>query len=67
MSVLPGYRGKGRGTKLLNHLLNAAAEEFIAVSLSVSLTNPARRMYGRAVFEPVGEPEGGSVTMVKNF
>ena len=65
VSVLPGRRGRGVGTALLRHLLGAAAGRFGAVSLSVSVTNPARRLYEREGFMAVGPPEGGSVVMVR--
>lgn len=64
MAVLPGHRGAGLGTLLLSRLLAEAAEHYRAVSLSVSSSNPAQRLYRRAGFTPVGRPEGGSVTMV---
>ena len=65
MSVLPGRRGRGTGTALLRRLLSVAAEPFAAVSLSVTVTNPARRLYEREGFTAVGAPDGGSVVMVR--
>lgn len=67
MALLPKHRGRGKGTMLLRHLLSTAAECHDAVSLSVSVRNPARRLYEREVFIAVSEPEGGSITMVKKF
>lgn len=67
MSIVPAHRGRGIGTELLRRLLSDAERAFEAVSLSVSESNPARRMYERAGFVHVGEPDGGSVTMVKRF
>jgi GNAT superfamily N-acetyltransferase len=67
MSVLPGYRGGGVGTRLLRRLLAAAAKRFGAVSLSVSKSNPALRLYVREGFVPVSEPKDGSIAMVKRF
>jgi ribosomal protein S18 acetylase RimI-like enzyme len=67
MALLPKYRGRGLGTRLLRHLLSTAAERYDAVSLSVSVSNPARRLYEREGFTPVSEPDGGSITMVKKF
>ena len=67
MSLLPGYRGRGLGTALLRRLLSEAERESDAVSLSVSESNAARRLYERSGFVVAGEPEGGSVTMVKRF
>ena len=67
MSLLPGYRGRGIGTVLLHRLLTEAAREADAVSLSVSESNPARRLYERFGFVVVGEPEGGAVKMLKRL
>jgi len=67
MSLLPSHRGRGIGTALLRRLLAAAAHESEAVSLSVSESNAALRLYERFGFVVVGEPEGGSVTMVKSL
>lgn len=67
MSLLPSHRGRGIGTALLRRLLAAAAHESEAVSLSVSESNSALRLYERFGFVVVGEPEGGSVKMVKRL
>lgn len=67
MAVLPGLRGRGVGTTLLRCLLSAAQARFPAVSLSVSESNPARRLYEREGFAPVGAAQGGSITMMKRF
>lgn len=67
MSLLPEYRGRGIGTKLLRQLLANAGKRFDAISLSVSVTNPARRLYEREGFAAVGTPENGSITMIKQF
>lgn len=65
MSVLPGHRRRGVGTMLLRSLLSLAEERFPAVSLSVSESNPARRLYEREAFISIGESEGGSMKMVR--
>ncbi|MCH8549950.1 MAG: GNAT family N-acetyltransferase [Balneolaceae bacterium] len=67
MSVLPGYRGQGIGTLLLHRLLETAESRFKAISLSVSISNPALRLYKRTGFIEVSEPENGTITMVKTF
>ena len=67
MSVLPGHRGRGVGTKLLRRLLAAAEERWDAVSLSVSESNPARRLYERERFTTVRAPGDGSITMIRQF
>jgi ribosomal protein S18 acetylase RimI-like enzyme len=53
VAVMPGYRGQGIGTRLLSALLDAAAERYDAVSLSVQADNPALRLYRRLGFEVV--------------
>jgi ribosomal protein S18 acetylase RimI-like enzyme len=53
IAVLPEHRGKGIGTHLLNHHLEAAQKTYEAVSLSVSPKNPVRRLYERLSFEVV--------------
>ncbi len=67
MAMLPGHRGQGIGTKLLQRVLEAASQRFPAVSLSVTTSNPARRLYGRFGFADVGEPEGDSIVMLRRF
>lgn len=66
MAVLPGHRGRGLGTQLLERLLEAATDSTDAVSLSVSTNNPALRLYQRFDFTPVGAPEGGSLRMIRH-
>lgn len=67
ISVLPGHRGRGLGTAMLSALLEMAAMRFPAVSLSVSTSNPAVRLYRRFGFRTAGEPDTHSLTMVKRF
>jgi ribosomal protein S18 acetylase RimI-like enzyme len=62
LAVVPDYRGQGVGTRLLECLLRAADERHGAVSLSVSASNPALRLYRRFGFAVVGEG-GPAVTM----
>jgi GNAT superfamily N-acetyltransferase len=66
MAVVAEHRGRGVGTRLLARLVEAAGEEFAALSLSVSAGNPARRLYERFGFEEVGT-DGDSVTMRKKL
>jgi GNAT superfamily N-acetyltransferase len=48
IGVVPGWRGRGIGGRLLSALLAAAREAGChAVSLSVEESNPARRLYRR--------------------
>lgn len=54
MAVLPEYRNKGIGNKLLQLFLNEAKRRgYRAVSLSVDKRNPAKRLYDRAGFTVV--------------
>ncbi len=61
IAVLPEYRGQGVGTQLLIHLL-ASAYGQSSISLSVSVDNPALRLYERFGFEVVSKSDG-SLTM----
>jgi ribosomal protein S18 acetylase RimI-like enzyme len=61
IAVLPEYRGRGIGTQLLVHLLESGCG-YSTVSLSVSVGNPAIRLYERFGFEVVGD-NGVSLTM----
>jgi len=63
MSVLPDHRNRGLGTQMLRSLLAVAAEQYDAVSLSVSESNSARRLYEREGFTAIGESQEGSLTM----
>jgi len=63
IAVLPAWRGRGTGSSLLRGLLvDARTAGFAAVSLSVELDNPARRLYRDLGFERV-EQHQGSWTM----
>ena len=64
IALLPAYRAKGLGSALLEALFEAAKETYPAISLSVSIDNPARRLYERMGFIPLRQ-EGDSLTMLK--
>ena len=66
VAVVPDCRGQGIGTRLLSTLLDAAAERYDAVSLSVQADNPALRLYQRLGFEVV-EDGGTWFTMRKQL
>jgi len=51
VAVVPEYRGKGIGTRLLSHLLRTTESRYPSLSLSVSPDNPALRLYNRLGFE----------------
>jgi ribosomal protein S18 acetylase RimI-like enzyme len=62
IALQPTARGQGVGTQLMLKMLAAAREKYPALSLSVSVENPARRLYQRLGFETVGQT-GASLTM----
>lgn len=64
IALKPAYRGQGVGTILLRKLFAAASHP--TLSLSVSPTNPAKRLYERLGFMIVGE-YGGSLVMCKQL
>ncbi|WP_216349346.1 GNAT family N-acetyltransferase [[Limnothrix rosea] IAM M-220] len=64
IAVLPEYRGQGVGTQLLTHLF-ASELGRLSVSLSVSVGNPAVRLYERFGFEIIRK-SNGSLTMKRN-
>ena len=53
IAVRPEYRGKGMGSRMLEALLLAAGQKFQRISLSVSIGNPAERLYRRFGFEEI--------------
>ena len=71
IAVVPSCIGRGIGAQLLEYLLNAAAQVYPAVYLSVRATNPARRLYERFGFVVIGEMTnrvgGRSFHMRKSF
>ena len=66
IAMLPGYRGRGLGSRLMTALLASAAERYKAVSLSVSPDNAAKNLYERMGFVQV-DVDGDALTMVKRF
>lgn len=66
IAVLPAYRRRGIGTRLLTQLFETASERFSAVSLSVDAANPAYRLYRRLGFETI-ETRGDSLTMKRTL
>ncbi len=54
ITLLPRYRGAGRGTRVLRSLLAEAAAAGCDVQLEVRLDNPARRLYTRLGFRTMG-------------
>jgi len=66
IAVLPAYRGRRIGTRLLERLLDAARERGQDLCLSVQADNAARRLYERMGFVTLAE-EGGALTMVRRW
>ncbi|GAB4584305.1 N-acetyltransferase family protein [Nocardia sp. IFM 10818] len=73
IGVVPGLRGVGLGTALLDAVIVEARLHYPGVSLSVRVSNPALRLYQRAGFvevpgtEVVDRSGGTSITMVLRF
>ena len=57
IALLPEYRGKGVGSKLIRALLDEAEQERMPVRIHVERFNPALRLYRRLGFKVV-EDEG---------
>lgn len=55
IALLPPFRGRGIGTRLLRELLVSGRDSGRSVSVHVERENPARRLYERLGFRPVGE------------
>ena len=64
VAVRPEARGGGIGTQLLRLLLRRADESYDRISLSVSVQNPAVRLYERLGFRSVAVG-GASMTMLR--
>jgi ribosomal protein S18 acetylase RimI-like enzyme len=66
IAVRPEHRGLGVGTCLLDALLDRASPRHRAVSLSVSLDNPAVALYQRFGFRAIAA-SAGTLTMRLTF
>lgn len=66
IAVLPQFRGKGIGTRLLQQMMINLKHDYQGVSLSVSKHNPAKMLYERFEFTTLQE-KGESLIMVKYF
>jgi ribosomal protein S18 acetylase RimI-like enzyme len=55
IALLPEFRGRGLGGRLLRSLLDEAAASGSKVSIHVEVHNPAARLYGRLGFVVVEE------------
>jgi ribosomal protein S18 acetylase RimI-like enzyme len=66
IAVLPESQGQGVGTQMLECLFDIVKSDVAQISLSVTWTNPARRLYERLGFELVILEEG-TATMRKRL
>ena len=66
IAVAKDYRGNGLGSQLLQRLVEAAKASYSSISLSVSIGNPAVKLYRRFGFETVKE-DTSSYTMLKKL
>ena len=55
IALLPDYRGKGLGGKLLRNILDEATRKELPVRIHVEYNNPAMRLYKRLGFKKTGE------------
>jgi ribosomal protein S18 acetylase RimI-like enzyme len=55
IALAPPFRGRGIGTSLLEGLIAEAEESDRKLSIHVESNNPARSLYERLGFAPVGE------------
>ncbi|NUM53139.1 MAG: GNAT family N-acetyltransferase [Candidatus Hydrogenedentes bacterium] len=62
VALLPEFRNRGVGSRLIKHLIDYATGKYPALSLSVVDSNPAIRLYDRFGFQRVGIT-GNSITM----
>ncbi len=65
VAVEPGHRGQGLGTQVLTRLHEELRRAgFPAVSLSVELSNPARRLYDRLGYIQIAERDEAAIMML---
>jgi ribosomal protein S18 acetylase RimI-like enzyme len=55
LALLPEYRNRGWGTRMIETVISLAKERFPGLSLSVVESSPARRLYERLGFRKVGQ------------
>lgn len=54
IALLPPYRGQGFGTQIISDILKEAAHAQKTVRIHVEFNNPAKRLYERFGFKPIG-------------
>jgi GNAT superfamily N-acetyltransferase len=68
IAVSPGHRGVGVGAALLDELFVCASGRYTALGLNVHQRNPARHLYERKGFRPVGQGRGPlGIAMLKEL
>lgn len=55
VALLPDFRRRGIGERLVGAVLDEAAAAELPVRIHVERSNPARRLYARLGFVPIGE------------
>ena len=55
IALLPSFRGQGIGSSLLHELIEESDNTGKPVSIHVEQYNPAKRLYERLGFRPIGE------------
>lgn len=55
LALMPDWRSRGIGTRLLRSVLDEAGRVDKRVSIHVEMFNPAQALYARLGFRPVGE------------
>ena len=58
IALLPQWRGLGLGGACLERLMDEASQSGKALTIQVEQGNPARRLYDRLGFQPVGPQQG---------
>lgn len=68
IAVIPGLRGNGVGSALLDELFARSMGRYEALSLNVHRRNPARHLYQRKGFQSMGQGRGAlGIAMAKDL
>jgi ribosomal protein S18 acetylase RimI-like enzyme len=65
IALLPGCRGQGLGSRMIDEVVALAKPDYPGLSLSVVETSPARRLYERHGFQTVGRVGESLVMLLK--